>query len=565
MNSGSLFSDDEETCQSYLNSIQYPGFGYITARPTRFEKLLTGIKEIKLIKKDKISEYVKHFEDVMEHFKWKDSVLRCYFMEDEKDYINLNFRDLWSIVETTGWLEDATVNAILSYFFKNKSIGYINTSILQGIENSVFSEDTPTPFKNDKDGYIAVKNINRNHWIFVYISFKDKTVYVLDPFYNGFVLNSEQILQSFKTNHHNKLNSKEKSKWNFIEDDWKIGQIEHTIQKDYYNCGIICINFALQVRSSYPTTPSKLSLPKDLGLTRQYYTAVLLKNSEKLKPKTIETDKIVTKDVPDRNGDRKSSKFNGSAEGNKDEQKTSVSSKDLQHKIDPARRIYEQKISESVKKLERKKYVSNKNDKQKTSDSSKDLVTFFYPSWKKYKQKTSDSSKDLEKISDRSMKKDEKFFSESSKSLERKIYPTREKGEQKTSESSKNIGNIFSPAWIKDEQKTSNSSKDLEKLLYPSWKKYKQQTSDLSKDLEEKPYRSWKKDEKNISESSKSLERKIYPAREKVEQTTSKSSKNIANMFCPAWIKDERKTSKSSKDDVDEVNKNDDMSDISDE
>ena len=66
-------------------------------------------------------------------------------------------------------------------FSKSQDIGFIETSVFNAIENPYFSETTTTPFKNDKDAYIAVKNLNGNHWIFVFLNFKDKTLYVVDP------------------------------------------------------------------------------------------------------------------------------------------------------------------------------------------------------------------------------------------------------------------------------------------------------------------------------------------------------------------------------------------------
>ena len=93
-----------------------------------------------------------------------------------------------------------------------------------------------------------------------------------------------------------------------MDEEWKIGHIEHTKQTDGHNCGVFCINFASQILRSYPVTPSKIIVPPDLGSLRQSYTAILLKNSEILEPKIIETDKTATKDVPDRIEDEESSK-----------------------------------------------------------------------------------------------------------------------------------------------------------------------------------------------------------------------------------------------------------------
>ena len=83
---------------------------------------------------------------------------------------------------------------------------------------------------------------------------------------------------------------------------------------------IIAEYFSSQILCSYPVTPSKLIVPEDLGSLRQLYTAILLKNSEKLKPKITETDQSATKDVPGISKDEKSSELSGSAVCNKDEQ-----------------------------------------------------------------------------------------------------------------------------------------------------------------------------------------------------------------------------------------------------
>ena len=56
----------------------------------------------------------------------------------------------------------------------------------------------PTPLEDDKDGYVALKNFGENHWVFVYLSFKDQTLYVVDPKYESCEAGMKDIFESFK-------------------------------------------------------------------------------------------------------------------------------------------------------------------------------------------------------------------------------------------------------------------------------------------------------------------------------------------------------------------------------
>ena len=115
---------------------------------------------------------------------------------------------------------------------------------------------------------------------------------------------------------------------------------------------IIAEYFSSQILCSYPVTPSKLIVPQDLGSLRQLYTAILLRRSEKLEPKTIETDKSVTNDVPDRSNDEKSSDINVSSAGQNDEQNSSGYSKDDVKQEKKFESISEQgEIAEQISKV----------------------------------------------------------------------------------------------------------------------------------------------------------------------------------------------------------------------
>ena len=265
-----------------------------------FEVMLAGIKRNKYLSKEEQTDWVKYLECSMKHIKWEQPVLKFFLTENENVTENIRFRDLWSIIDSNGWLEDVILDSVLYHYFDKKKIGYINTSLVQAIESSFLSEDTPTPFKNDKDGYVALKNINKDHWIFVYISFKDKTFYVVDSLYRNLVQEAKQIVQSFQKVHHNELNTNKKSKWNFIDHSWKIANIDHTPQKDNSNCGIICIQYAVKVLDCHPNVPARLTFDKDMDSMRQYLTALLLYHCREMNLKVTKGDGNLRKHVLDR-------------------------------------------------------------------------------------------------------------------------------------------------------------------------------------------------------------------------------------------------------------------------
>ena len=63
-------------------------------------------------------------------------------------------------------------------------------------------EDTPTPFANDKSGYVVVQNINPSHYIFAYLSFGDKILYYIDPQLEESDVKAKEMLAFFEGVHH---------------------------------------------------------------------------------------------------------------------------------------------------------------------------------------------------------------------------------------------------------------------------------------------------------------------------------------------------------------------------
>ena len=111
-----------------------------------------------------------------------------------------------------------------------------------------------TPIKNNKHAYVAVKNIDNIHWVLVFLNFKNKKLYVVDPMHNGIVEGSDEILEAFKRVHNNDMNSKvaKSSKWNFNSQNWNVDHIDHDVHKDAWNSGICCVEFARDVLESSP-------------------------------------------------------------------------------------------------------------------------------------------------------------------------------------------------------------------------------------------------------------------------------------------------------------------------
>ena len=208
------------------------------------------------------------------------------------------FQTLWSLADEHGFLEDPVLDTVLNDCFQDhKKIGFIETSVFNATENPYFSDTTTTPFKNDRDAYIAVKNLNGNHWIFIFLDFKNKTLYVVDPQRNDVLIEtSNKILKGFQQVHHNKMNLEpsQTSKWKFINDARKIATIEHNIQYDGCNCGIYCIKYTLKIKKEFPVKHPYLFVGKKFIDARQLYTVLLLNFSN---PKQLETGKVTPKEA----------------------------------------------------------------------------------------------------------------------------------------------------------------------------------------------------------------------------------------------------------------------------
>ena len=163
--------------------------------------LFTGLKENKFLRKAEISDWANYLEraQLQQNLRLDANIVNCFAFEIESEYSNLTYRHLWSIVDDSAWLEDAIINALISNRFKTvKKIGYIETSVFESIENHFLSETVPTHLEDDKDGYVALKNFGENHWVFVYLSFKDQTLYVVDPKYESCEAGMKDIFESFK-------------------------------------------------------------------------------------------------------------------------------------------------------------------------------------------------------------------------------------------------------------------------------------------------------------------------------------------------------------------------------
>ena len=241
-----------------------------------FNLLISGIEANDCIdSKHRKSFWVDHFEQAKNDSKWTDNALKCFVHKDQSRYVNLTFKDVYSLVCEYGWLSDSVITAVINNKTKDGDCGFIEVSVLKALENPHFSGNTPTPFK-EKDGYIAVKNVNKNHWIFVYLSLNEQTMYVFDPMSKAVPPCSEQLLDAFKTNHHNEKNSEEASKWNFKSGEWKVKTFYHSLQNDLHSCGVFCLEYASQISSMFPYIPDELVVHNEPEVSRQLFVDSLL-------------------------------------------------------------------------------------------------------------------------------------------------------------------------------------------------------------------------------------------------------------------------------------------------
>ena len=264
-------------------TVQSPSADVIKVKKTKlkvdvinFNLLINGIEKNGYIDSKQKPSWVNHFKQAKEDSKWTDNALKCFVYKAKEGFMNLTFKDVYSLVCEYGWLSDSVITAVINNVVKEGELGFIEVSILEALENPHLTGTTPTPFK-EKSGYIAVKNVDGNHWIFVYMSLNNQTMYVLDPMNKGVPACSEQLLEDFKTNHHNEKNSwQQPTKWNFKSGDWKIKTIYHSPQKDTYNCGVLCLEYALQIHSIFPIIPEEVVVENEPKVSRKLFMNLLL-------------------------------------------------------------------------------------------------------------------------------------------------------------------------------------------------------------------------------------------------------------------------------------------------
>ena len=276
--------------------------GYSDSHPSseedyskKFQQLIAQIKSNQvLVSKTKEFKFgfIKQLKELKKNqVGWLQTAAKCVVKEKETVTVQLSFKDLWSITNKNAFLENPVLDALLWYYSnKYEKVGYIETSLLKSIEN--FSEDIVTPFKNNKDAYIAVKNIDNVHWVLVFLNFKNKKLYVVDPMHNGIVEGSDEILEAFKRVHHNKPNTNlrvaKSSKWDFKNQKWKVKYIDHDVQKDVWNSGICCVEYARDVLTSSTGIPPKLTVIGSTDDRRQFYAYQLMRLCKVELPELIE-------------------------------------------------------------------------------------------------------------------------------------------------------------------------------------------------------------------------------------------------------------------------------------
>ena len=86
-------------------------------------------------------------------------------------------------------------------------------------------------------------------------------------------------MDAFNRVHHNELNKEEAkcSNWDFRNKDWSVDYIDHDSQKDTWNRGVCCVNFARNVLLSSPDVQVKLKLNGNVDVNRQWYASVVMK------------------------------------------------------------------------------------------------------------------------------------------------------------------------------------------------------------------------------------------------------------------------------------------------
>ena len=270
------------------------------------DKLIQVIENNEYLNNEQIDRWSSYFDSLRSIKRVKSrNILRCYIGKDT--YINLTGDDFRSLADYSKFLNDKIVDALVGSACNSYDVNYIQTAFLKLMESDSFTRSNPSPFEKGKDHYLAVYNASNDHWVLLVFDRPARKLHVIDPLTNGVRRDlGERVLRRCAQIHHGKGSGARmrrveenndcevtrefermslNSEWNFVDERWQVGGIPHTLQTDRHNCGVFCIQFALQIVHELDVSagvPDSLVVRADLDELRRRYVATILNISDQV-------------------------------------------------------------------------------------------------------------------------------------------------------------------------------------------------------------------------------------------------------------------------------------------
>ena len=140
------------------------------------------------------------------------------------------------VLHDKGWLNDNLIEAISSLLTKKKQVYILPCQVSYHIciQGRIDILTRTTTLSRNKY-IIGFNNIYTNkHWSLFCVVLESKKVYYLDPM-GASEMDKKNALKKW-------LNFI-KSRKDFSEVGWELGNFEHDLQNDSFNCGVICLKF----------------------------------------------------------------------------------------------------------------------------------------------------------------------------------------------------------------------------------------------------------------------------------------------------------------------------------
>ena len=276
--------EDEHTLDVYEQQLELEHQRSIQHFQWQYDNIIKIIHENEFLEDYLKTNWINFINENVGNFLLNIQKLRCRVSQITSYTINATA--FMSLAIEHHWLEDNILDLVIGLKCKDSKVQYIETSVTDLIK---FGDRSILPrFQEDKDLAMAVFNYNGNHWVFFMLHKPTRCLFVVDPMENADVeRNVATILfQCFAQVRHGASDeSRKKSdsrEWNFEDCDWSTHTIRHTKQNDGANCGVFCIEFAINIINSYPDIPDYLHVDQDFNKLRRKYAATLLRNAEAL-------------------------------------------------------------------------------------------------------------------------------------------------------------------------------------------------------------------------------------------------------------------------------------------